>query len=208
MANSNTPNGLQVIRGGGSYSFNAQGSLYSVPTSDSSNAYYLNDAVKAAAGGSTEGIPNVVKITTAEPLRGSLQAIFVVPPIAPASLVGSTSPTLGVTYIPATKANVYFVLVNDDPTTIYSVQDDGITTGSLVAASSNLNSNLTITNGSTTTSPSGTVLLSSSFTSGATAGNMKLLGLVQQPGNTFAAYAKWQAVINLAEFPRPGFAGV
>lgn len=208
MANTNTPFGLQVIRGGGAYSFNDQGSLYSIPTSDSSNAYYLNDAVKAAAGGSTEGIPNVTKAAGTDPLRGSIQAIYVVPPMPPASLVG-TALALENVYIPATKAAPYFVLVDDDESTIYMVQDDGITTANLVAASCNLNSSLTVTNGATTTSPSGTVLLSSSFATGATSGlNMKLLGLVQQPGNTFAAYAKWQARINLGEFSPAGFAGV
>lgn len=214
MANTNTPFGLQVIRGGGAYSFSDQGTLYSIPTSDSSNAYYLNDAVKAASGGSTEGIPNVTKAAGTDPLRGSIQAIFQVSPISPASLDGTTSPTLGVTYIPATKANVYYVLVDDDPTTIYMVQDDGITTANFASTSCNLNSSLTVTNGASNTSPSATVLLSSSFGTGSTGAsglNMKLLGLVQGPipgGNTFSAYAKWQCRINLSEFVGSGFAGV
>ena len=205
MANTNTPSGLQVIRGGGAYSFNAQGSLY-VVTAGNTDAFYLNDAVVVAAGGDAAGIPAIGKNTSGTgPLRGSLQAIFPVNTNSPVSLAG-TALALENTNIPATKAAAYYVLVDDDYTTVYSVQDDGITTGNLVAASCNLNSSLTITAGASTTSPSGTVLLSSSFLS-TNSLCMKLFGLVQQPGNVYGAYAKWQARINVSDMTPSGATG-
>lgn len=207
MANVNTPFGLQVIRGGGVYSFNAQGSLYSIPSTDN-NAFYLNDVVKAAASSDANGVPNVTKITNGtDAIRGVIQAILPVYPTP--SLVGAAL-SLETTNIPATKAKAYYVVVDDDPTTIYMIQDDGITTANLVAASANLNSSLTIAAGATTTSPSATVLLSSSFATTNTF-CIKLLGLVQganmQAANAYGAYAKWQARINVSEMTG-SFAGV
>jgi hypothetical protein len=113
------------------------------------------------------------------------------------SLVGAAL-ALENAYVPATKTAIAYILVDDDPTSIYSIQDDGITTANLVAASANLNSTLTITAGATTTSPSATVLLSSSFAVTNTF-NIKLIGLIQSPNNAFGAYAKWQAKINVSE---------
>ncbi len=202
MANANTPFGLQVLRAGGVYDFNAQGNLYVVTAGDT-NAMYLNDALMVAAGGDANGVPAITKNTAGTGLlRGSLQAIL--PTLYnPVSLVG-TALDLEETNIPATKLRAYYVVVDDDPNTMYMVQDDGITTGNLVAASCNLNSSLTIAAGASTTSPSGTVLLSSSF---ATTNSlvMKLFGLVQGAsggagaGNAFGAYAKWQAKINASD---------
>ena len=204
MANTNTPFGFQVIRGGGAYDFNAQGSVYSIPSTDN-NAYYLGDAVKAAASGDTNGVANVALITNGtDALRGAITGIF---PVYPglASIAGNAL-SLETTNIPATKSQIYYVLVDDDPTSIYCVQDNGITTGNIVAASCNLNSSFTQTAGASTTSPSASVLLSSSFATTNTL-NLKLVGLVQIPGNSFAAYAKWQVRINVSELTG-SFAGV
>ena len=208
MANTNTPFGLQVLRAGGAYAFNAQGNLY-VVTSVDTNAYYLNDAMVVGAGGDGNGVPAITKSAGTGLLRGSLQAIY--PTYAGTSLAG-TALSLENTNIPATKTQNYYVLVDDDYTTVYMVQDDGITTANLVAASCNLNSSLTVAAGASTTSPSGTVLLSSSFAT--TLGlPMKLFGLVQGQsggagaGNAFGAYAKWQARINQSDMTPSGATG-
>jgi len=192
-----------VLRGGGSYSFNAQGNLYSIPSSDGS-AFYLSDCVIHAASSDAQGVPNVAKAVGTEPLRGTLQVIL--PVYAKPSLVG-TALALETTNIPATKATSYYVVVDDDYTTVYSIQDDGITTANLVAASANLNSSVTVTAGASTTSPSASVLLSSSFATTPTL-PIKLLGLVQQPGNEYGAYAKWQCRINYSAINPSGATGV
>jgi hypothetical protein len=204
------PFGLQVYRGGGVYSFNSQGTLYSVPTSDTTNAYYMNDAVKAAASGDTNGIPNVTLCAGTDAIRGSIQGILQPGFVPVAALAGSGNILPSTNYVPAAKANPYYLIVDDDPTTIYVIQDDGLTTANLVAASCNKNASLTITAGATTVSKSATVILSSSMAT--TAGlNIKLLGLVQGTfggvNNAFGAYAKWQARINLSELTG-SFAGV
>jgi hypothetical protein len=213
VANTNAPFGLAVYRGGASYASNQQGTVYSIPTTDSTNAYYMGDVVKAAASGTTGGTPNVTKITNGtDAIRGVIVGIYqpgMYGDAQPTSIQG-TSLTLENDYVPATKSAPYFVLVEDDPTTIFVAQDDGLTTANLVAASCNLNSSLTITNGSTTVSASGSVLLSSSFAT--TAGLcLKLLGLAHGPyygvNNAYGAYAKWCCRINLSELTG-SFAGV
>src|SRR5258705_5324287 len=110
------------------------------------------DAVKSVASSDNNGVPNIVKAAGTDILLGSIQGIYPVG-FNPVSLAG-TALSLETTNIPATKAAIYYVMVCDDPTAQYVIQDDGITTGNLVAASANLNSSLTITAGASTTSPS------------------------------------------------------
>jgi hypothetical protein len=198
MANSNTPFGLAVFRGGGSYASNQRGTLYCIPTSDSTNAYYMGDAVKAAAGGDGDGVPNVTLCAGTDPLRGAIVGILPVQPTRSGAPGASSSLALEVNYVPATKAKAYYVIVEDDPTTIFMMQDDGITAAKLVAASCNLNFSFTVTAGATTNSASGSVILSSSFAVTNTL-NMKALGLAQLPGNVYGAYAKWLCRINVSE---------
>ncbi len=203
MSNVNAPFGLEPVRGGGSYKWNEQATLYRIPSTDSSNAYYFGDAVKAAAGADANGVPNVTKAAGTDTLRGVIVSIL---PVYPGLSIAGTPLSLETRNIPVTKLHDYYVGVVDDPTTIFCIQDDGITTANIVAASANLNFSLTITAGATTSSDSGTVILSSSFATTSTL-NMKALGLLQQPGNTFASYAKWLCRINQHEL-NGNFVGV
>lgn len=202
MANTNTPFGLQPVRGGGAYAYNAQGTLYRIPSTDN-NAYYLQDPVKAAAGADTNGVPNVVIAGGTDTLRGVIVGIL---PVYPGVSIQGTPLSLETMNIPATKTHDYYVVVDDDPSSIFAIQDDGITTAKLVAASANLNFSLTITAGATTSSLSATVILSSSLATTSSL-NMKAMGLLQIPNNTFGAYAKWLCRINEHELGQPS-AGV
>ncbi len=195
MANTNTPFGLKPWRGGGGYMWNEQGTVYSIPSTDGT-AYYTYDVVKAVASSDANGVPNVIIAAGTNPIRGSIVGIF---PVYPQPSIQATSLSLESPYIPATKTTAWYVLVEDDPSTIFVMQDDGITTGNLVAASANLNSSFTVTAGATPQSYSGSVLLSSSFAVTAQL-NLKLEGLVQIPGNVYGAYAKWQVRMNVSEF--------
>lgn len=199
MANSNTPFGARVLRGGGTYAFNDRGTMYSIPTSDSSNAYYVGDEVKAAASGDANGIPNVTKITNGtDAIRGFITGIFQPGMFPNAASIEGTPLALENVYVPATKAAPYYVLVDDDPSSIFVMQDDGITTAKLVAASCNLNFSITVTAGATNQSASGSVILSSSFDTTNTL-CMKAMGLAPIPGNVFGAYAKWVCKVNVHE---------
>jgi hypothetical protein len=203
VANVNRPFGLQPTRGSGSYKFNAQGTLYRVPSTDTTNAYYLGDPVKAAAGADANGVSNVVIAAGTDTLRGVITGIM---PVYPGVSIQGVPLTLETMNIPATKTHDYYVIVEDDPTAEFAVQDDGITTSKLVAASANLNFSLTITAGATTSSVSATVMLSSSLATTNTL-NMKARGLLQVPGASFTQYAIWNCRINEHELTG-NYAGV
>ena len=193
MANTNTPHGLMPWRGGLGYEWNEQGTVYSIPSTDTT-VYYQYDAVGATASSDANGIPNCAYLPLGTSnIRGSIVGIFQVFPNAQS--IQAVPLSLEQPYIPATKAAAWYVLVCDDPTVRYNIQDDGITTANLVAASANLNSSLTLAAGASVNSFSGTVLLSSSFATTSTL-NIKLEGLCQIPGNVFGAYAKWQCLLN------------
>jgi hypothetical protein len=175
--------------------WNEQGTVYSIPTTDNT-AYYTYDVVKAASSSDANGVPNVIIAAGTDPIRGSIVGIF---PVYPGQSIQGAALFLETPYVPATKTVPWYVLVVDDPSTTFVMQDDGITTGNLVAASANKNSSFTVTAGATPQNYSGSVLLSSSFATTAQL-NLKLEGLVQIPGNVYGAYAKWQVRINVSEF--------
>ncbi len=193
MANVNTPFGLSPFRTSGN-TFNGRATLYSIPSADGS-AYYLGDAVKQATSGDANGVPNVQKATGTDTLRGVIVAIF---PVFPGNSIQGVPLALENPSIPATKTNAWYVAVADDTAEVYMVQDDGITTANLVAASCNKNFSLTITAGATAQSQSASVILSSSFATTNTL-NMKCMGLAPIPGNVFGSYAKWVCRINVHE---------
>jgi hypothetical protein len=181
--------------------FNEQGTVYYIRSADA-NAYYVGDAVLSTAQGDTNGVPGMIKATVGtETLRGVMMGAYFPAPGA-VSLAGAAV-TDGNIGIPATKAQAYYILVADDPSILYIIQDDGITGASLVATNANKNFSLTIAAGATLQSHSGTVMLSSSLAT--TAGlNMKALGIAQvvNQGNApaFGAFALWNAKINQHEF--------
>lgn len=194
----NRPFGLAPARGGSASDFNAQVQKYRIPSGDGS-AYYIGDPVKAAAGADTNGIPNVQAVAGTDTLRGVIVGVEN-PTVNAASIQGVVLDQT-ITSVPATKTRDYYVWVNDDPDQFFMIQDDGITSGKLVAASANLNFSLTIAAPSLGYQLSGTVILSSSLATTNTL-NMKALGLAQLPAiagggsNAFGAYAVWMCKIN------------
>lgn len=125
MANQNAPHGFAPLITGQSNDFNAACHMYYIPAADAV-AYYIGDVVKtftqgATAFGSTStsdadagniwgtfGIQRVVKSTggpgaTGEKNRGIVVSVF------------RNTFNLDSVFVPATKAQNYYVLVMDDP---------------------------------------------------------------------------------------------
>ena len=170
----NRPFGLSPIRHNNGNTYNAQVTRYRIPSGDGSQ-YQVGDAVMQVASADALGIPNVQKWNGTSAARGVIMGIEI-PTVQGTSLAGN--PLQVVPYVPATKTQDYYVLVTDDPDVVMAAQDDGITSGKLVAASANLNSQMTITNPSVPGQMSASVLLSSSFAVTNTF-PLKLAGLVQ-----------------------------
>jgi hypothetical protein len=198
MANFVQPRGFVPVRYLNGAAWSGGGNMYYIPSSDT-NQYNPGDVVlTAAVGADANGIPAVTKNTTGTGVvRGVLIGVLKANPNNP-SLVG-TNIDLTVQNIPATKTQAYYALVVDDPKVVYQIQDDGITTANLVAASVGLNASFTVTNPTAPAQNSATVLLSSSFA--VTAGlTVKIFGLSQIPNNAFGANATWDVIFNQHEF--------
>jgi hypothetical protein len=198
MANFVQPRGFVPVRYLNGAAWSGGGNMYYIPSSDT-NQYNPGDVVlTAAVGADANGIPAVTKNTTGTGVvRGVLIGVLKANPNNP-SLVG-TNIDLTVQNIPATKTQAYYVLVVDDPKVVYQIQDDGITTANLVAASVGLNASFTVTNPTAPAQNSATVLLSSSFATTA-ALTVKIFGLSQIPNNAFGANATWDVIFNQHEF--------
>ena len=160
----NKPFGLAPTRTLDANAFNQQTTRYFIPSADGS-AYNIGDLVISAANADANGVPAVAKAAgTVNPVRGVIVGVEIAPPSTPQTTFSGTALNLQNTGIPAAKAGVnYYVYVIDDPGALFVVQDDGITTGNLIAANANKNSNFTITAGANLTAYSGTVLLSSTI---------------------------------------------
>jgi hypothetical protein len=196
MANVIGPRGFVPSRYLDGAPWNGAVNMYVLPAGDTA-ILSPGDAVKTVAGGDANGIPYIIKAAGTDTVRGVVIAIL---PIMPnnVSLVG-TNLDLTVQNAPATKAKDYYVLVADDPSLLYEIQDDGITTANLVAASCNKNATFTVANPTSPQQNSASVLLSSSIAVTSTF-NLKIMGLIQRPNNSYGAYASWLVRFNLHEF--------
>ena len=198
MANVNAPFGLAPERTVGG-TWGQQSTRYYIYSSDT-DPYFIGDAVISAAQGDALGTPGIAKATGALTLRGVIVGFEPANQLQ-ASLQGTTL-QLEQTSIPATKTHAYYAYVVDDPQVVFSIQGDGTATNQ-VATNSNKNFSLTVANGATAQNLSATVLASASLNTNNTL-NMKAMGLKQQPGNAYGAYAIWMCKINLHELSASG----
>lgn len=146
---------------------------YSVPASDST-ALYIGDVVKLPdTTGAMNGDSTLINITQA--VAGDATKLGVVVGFEPdPAHIGSAN------YRAASTLRT--VLVCDDPEAIYSVQEDA--DGGAVSAANvgaMVNANIIVAAGSTVTGFSGTMLDSNTAT--ASAADLKIIGVVQEPGN-------------------------
>jgi hypothetical protein len=202
MPNLVAPRGFVPSRYLDNSPYSGGGNMYYIPSSDG-NQYSPGDAVKSAAGGDANGIPQVVKAAGTDTVRGVILGVFPANPNSP-SLVATTL-DLTVQNIPASKTKDYYVLVADDPKLLFEISDDGLS--ALTAAACNKNASFTVTNPTAPQQNSASVLSTASVAPNI-ALPLKLVGLVQRPDNAFGAYAKWLVVFNQHELGGCNTAGV
>lgn len=188
MANLVAPRGFVPSRYLDGSAWNGAVNMYWVPSTDN-NQYNPGDAVKSAAGGDANGIPQIVKAAGTDTVRGVIIGILVANPNNP-SLVGINL-DLTVQNTPSTgKTHDYYMLICDDPTVIYAIQDDGLNAGTTVATACNKNASFTVTNPTSPRQNSAEVILSSSIAT-TQALNLRIMGLLQVPNNAYGANATW-----------------
>ena len=176
MANANTPYGLKPHREAGSGVHNGGLNMYYHPASDAT-ALAIGDPVVKNGSADAAGIAGVVRAVAAGPITGVVQG-FVPDGVTDVAGYGAAS-------------TAYYVLVDDDPDAIFSIQE----AAGLAAADIGLNANMA-------TGAFGAYTKRSTFqldaaTKAATATlALKIIGLLPQPGNDFGAYNKVLVKIN------------
>lgn len=197
MANANVARGLIPYRHYDGSVWNGSANIYYVP-STYATALYVGDPVDVVSGSNdANGIPAVQLGVVASPIVGSVVGI-----------VNGGQPIITVTrdlpvYHPASTAQ--YILVSDDPTLLYWIQDDA----SAQARAPNLwpgrNANMVSGTGSTTTGYSGWQMAASTVNTTSTL-DLKIMRALDQPDNVIGSAAntnmnaKWLVKLNNFRF--------
>ena len=194
MANLVAPMGFAPRRYLNGSPYNGASNLYYIPSTDA-NQFNVGDAVVSAAGGDANGIPAVTKNTTG---TGAVRGVIVGVQLATQNTSSFQGQVIDLTVqnIPATKSRGYYVLVADDPSILFAIEDDGL--NALTATACNKNASFTVANPSSPRQNSATVLNTGSVatTQGLT---LRIMGLDQVPNNTFGVNANWLVKFNQHE---------
>jgi hypothetical protein len=184
MALVNKPSGFSPVRSLLTGGFNEQGTLYAIPTADTTNSYAIGDVVMSRSSTDANGVRYVQKwggatTTSALPL-GIIVGIRVANPGV--SLVGD-SLALEKAYIPAgTRTSVQYIYVIDDPMVVFEAQFDatGVTQAQL-----SMNAAVTISAANQTSLGNAAPYSDMVLTGPAVTATLpiRMLGAVQRPEN-------------------------
>ena len=189
MANPNNARGLIPVKHIDGSPYSGPGNLYHVPAAYGT-ALYLGLPLIATGASDANAIPTVQIATAA----GSNYMIGPMMGIADGGEPVTTVTRDMVTYHPA--STLQYILVADDPNTVFEAQEDGLVTTIAMATAGTKNVSLIAGAGSTTTGYSGWQL--DSDTVATTALQIRLLRGVHRADNEMAAlYSKWLCMINL-----------
>lgn len=193
MANVDNPHGFKVL-----------GHLHGAPTNYRVSMYRkeasvilgLGDAVVLAGSASTAGTNSadatgIATVTRAAGASGTITGVVV----GFHHDLGSTSPAYKTHYMAA--ADTGYVLVCDDPSALFSIQEDSDTVNLAVTDVGEGVDLITAANANSTTGYSVFEIDSStSPTGGGSADQLQVIGLLQSPDNALGANARWVVRIN------------
>lgn len=188
MANANTAVGLIPRRHRNGAPFVGPLRKYFVPPSDST-PLFIGDPVVITGTADARGISAVTRATagSAGRITGVVVGFDYDESTPNARLVVEAG------YRAASTAG--YVLVCDDPTVLYEIQEDSVG-GALTAASVGLNADLIAANGSTFARQSG-FMLDSSTAATTAALQLRIIELQQRADVEMGTLAKWLVAINL-----------
>lgn len=192
----NNPVGLKPVKQINGSSWTETVNLYYIPQADT-QAYYIGDTVRSAAGGNVfTGAPAVTLFGTRNTAAtaGSARGVIVGLGTAPAT-PGGASPqafdpdNLAAVFIPATKTKDYYVWVVDSPDVIFEAQTDTI-----AVTAFNKNAPLFVAN-----APTAPANQSASFVQGSAAAvtqtlPLRIIGAPFRPDNDLTAPGTFCAV--------------
>lgn len=178
MANANAPQGLRPVRDGSNRPYSGGGNTYYI--SSAANNFYVGDPVVVNGGADANGVPTVV-IATAGATNRVTGAILGFQP-------GPDTPMSGGPYLASGSSG--YVIVEDDPNVIYSIQATTLAAGDLDANSILASGSGTRYGGSGWYMDTGTKGTDATY-------QLRIVGIEQNPGNALGAYCKALVRINL-----------
>lgn len=189
MPNVDRPGGLAPLEYLDGSPYNGKARMYCIPSADAS-AFAIGDPVVLAGSADAAGVATIALATAGagNQVLGAIVGMGGSKYGGPGAVPGS----LETTVIPATKTRDYYVLVADDPSIVFSIQEVSGGTA-LTAAEVGLNADLV--SGTNSGYLSGWEVNNVGEGAGATL-QLQLLGLVQTPDNAFGEHAKWKVRIN------------
>jgi len=189
MANADTPFGLKPVRHLNGNPWNGKARVYYKAAGVA--AVFVGDPVELLGSADSTGkYPTVQSLVTDDT---PTHIVGVAVAVSNTPYIGANASDLSARYILA--ASEAYIFVCDDPSVIFEIQEDGVTS-TLTADDVGCNCGLTNATGSTTTGISAQELESEL---GATINTraLRLLRLVDREDNALGAYAKWEVLINL-----------
>jgi len=196
MANANVARGLVPYCHFDGSVWNGSANIYYVAAGYGTALYIGDPVVTHSASSDANGIPAVNLAASGSPIVGAVVGIVVGGPNA--------STTIAVTrdlpiYHPASTAQ--YILVADDPTLLFYIQDDASAQATAPNLWAGLNANLVTGTGSTYTGYSGWQLQASSVATTNTL-DLKIMRALNQPDNVIGTVAntnmnaKWLVKLN------------
>lgn len=220
MANTNAPHGMNPVGYTNGAPWTGKANLYHIQSTDTI-AYYIGDIMQlvpsAGANSSTHGsdalgVPNVTGFALGAVTSGSLVGPIVGIQVAPVGIgtAGAgqgAAVNLNVMYVPATKANDYYVWIADDPNLEFEIQSDSTVLANATTVGEN--AGFTAAAPSTVNGPvSGTVLTGASLTTTITL-PLKVVRMAYRPNTTLvSAYVPLIVRINTHQYVGAGTTGV
>lgn len=191
MANVNAPFGLRPINNNGT-PYTGQLTMYNIPSSVASNVF-IGDPVIPNGDGDAYGVASAILATagTSNYLIGSVVAI-VNGPAAGANAAVPVTRDLPVYHQASTNG---YVLVADDPNTLFAVQDNN---AAFAATDLSLNVNLTAGSGGSTTTGISSWTITTTGKATTNTLQMRLMRVLRGPSNVpFTAACTYVCRINL-----------
>lgn len=199
MPNLNKVMGLSPVKYLNGADWDGRGSVYALLT-DETNIIAVGDPVKLAGSADANGVPSITRATAGATAVGVVLGVGVVPAgpyINPNNL--------SLVVAPATKLQVYYALVADDPNIIFEIQEAGA--GAVLAITDVAqNADFVAANPATGTVVSAFYLDNNAHDTTSTR-NLKILRLAPRVDNALGLYAKWWVLLNNHSF-RTGIAGI
>jgi len=195
MANISRISGLSPVGYLNGAAYNGQARLYFLPSTIGA-ALAIGDPVDLAGSADANGVPSIALANAGSQCIGAVVGLGE----SEGNVANVNTPNSIIA--PATKTRPYYVMVADDPATVFQIQESGT-----ALAATNVGQNANFVSGANNGYVSG-YQLDNSTTETTTTLSLKLLGLARKPDNAFGTYAKWLVVINSHRYRSVGQPGV